>query len=123
AGGEIVRDKAGRPTGIFKDNALSLIDRGVPDPSMQQRLDATVAAMNYLAERGVTSVHHLGSWPQLEIFRIAERRGLLKTRIYACTTLGEWQRLAKEVKERGRGTDWLRSGGVKGFVDGALESH
>jgi predicted amidohydrolase YtcJ len=122
-GGEIVRDKAGRPTGVFKDNALSLIDRAVPDPSMQQRLDAMVAAMNYLAARGVTAVHHLGNWQQLDIFRIAERRGLLKTRIYACTPLGEWQRLAKEVKERGRGNDWLRIGGLKGFVDGSLGSH
>jgi predicted amidohydrolase YtcJ len=122
-GGEIVRDKAGRPTGVFKDNALSLIDRAVPDPSMQERLDATVAAMDYLAARGVTSVHHLGNWQQLDIFRIAERRGLLKTRIYACTPLGEWQRLAKEVKQRGRGNDWLRIGGLKGFVDGSLGSH
>jgi predicted amidohydrolase YtcJ len=123
SGGEIVRDKAGRPTGIFKDNALGLIDRAVPDPTVQQRLDATVAAMKYLAARGVTAVHHLGTWSQLEIFRVAERRGLLKTRIYACTPLGEWQRLAKEVKERGRGNDWLRIGGLKGFVDGSLGSH
>jgi len=123
SGGEIVRDKAGRPTGIFKDNALGLIDRAMPDPTMHQRLDATVAAMKYLAARGVTAVHHLGTWSQLEIFRIAERQGLLKTRIYACTPLGEWQRLAKEVKERGRGNDWLRIGGLKGFVDGSLGSH
>jgi predicted amidohydrolase YtcJ len=122
-GGEIVREKAGRPTGMFKDNALGLIDRGMPDPSMQQRLDATVAAMNYLAARGVTAVHHLGTWSQLEIFRIAERRGLLKTRIYACTPLGDWQRMVKEVKERGRGNDWLRIGGLKGYVDGSLGSH
>src|SRR3954454_4588898 len=123
SGGEIVRDKAGRPTGIFKDNALGLIDRAMPDPTMHQRLDATVAAMKYLAARGVTAVHHLGTWSQVEILRIAERQGLLKTRIYACTPLGEWQRLAKEVKERGRGNDWLRIGGLKGFVDGSLGSH
>jgi predicted amidohydrolase YtcJ len=122
-GGEIVRDKTGRPAGVFKDNALGLIDRAQPDPSMQQRLDATTAAMNYLAARGVTAVHHLGTWGQLEIFRIAERRGLLKTRIYACTPLGEWQRLAKDVKDRGRGNDWLRIGGLKGYVDGSLGSH
>src|SRR3954469_24361275 len=41
AGGEIVRDSSGRPTGIFKDNAMSLIDRAQPDPTMQQQLDAT----------------------------------------------------------------------------------
>jgi predicted amidohydrolase YtcJ len=123
AGGEIVRDAKGRPTGMFKDNALSLIDRAQPDPTMQQQLDATAAAMDYLAERGVTSVHHLGTWSQLEICRAAERKGPFKTRIYACTPLGQWQRLAKEVKERGRGDDWLRIGGLKGYVDGSLGSH
>jgi predicted amidohydrolase YtcJ len=122
-GGEIVRDNAGRPTGIFKDNALSLIDRAEPDPTLQQRLDATVAAMDFLAARGVTAVHHLGSWSQLDVFRIAERRGLLKLRIYACTPLEQWERLAKEVNDRGRGNDWLRIGGLKGFVDGSLGSH
>jgi hypothetical protein len=48
---------------------------------------------------------------------------MLKTRIYACTPLGDWQHLVREVKERGRGDDWLRIGGLKGFVDGSLGSH
>jgi predicted amidohydrolase YtcJ len=122
-GGEIVRDAAGRPTGVFKDNAMSLIERAQPDATLQRRLDATVAAMDFLAARGVTAVHHLGSWSQVDIFRVAERRGLLKMRIYACTPLEQWERLAKEVKERGRGNDWLRIGGLKGYVDGSLGSH
>jgi predicted amidohydrolase YtcJ len=122
-GGEIVRDSAGRPTGVFKDNAMSLIDRAQPDPTFQQSVDATIAAMDYLAARGVTAVHHLGTWGQLEMFRIVERRGQMKTRVYACTPLPEWERLAKEVGSRGRGNDWLRIGGLKGYVDGSLGSH
>jgi len=122
-GGEIVRDRSGRPTGIFKDNAMALVDRAQPASTPQQRLDATVAAMDFLAARGVTSVHHMGTWPHIEVFRLAERRGLLKTRIYACTPLEEWERLAKEVQERGRGSNWLSIGGLKGFVDGSLGSH
>jgi predicted amidohydrolase YtcJ len=122
-GGEIVRDQAGRPTGVLKDNAMSLIDRAQPDAALERKLDATVAAMDYLAARGVTAVHHLGTWPQVDVFRVAERRGLLKTRIYACTPLEQWERLAKEVKERGRGNDWLQIGGLKGYVDGSLGSH
>ena len=123
AGGEIVRDAAGRPTGIFKDNAMGLIDRAAPEASLAQRLDATVAAMDYLAARGVTAVHHMGTWQDLEVFRVAQRRGLLKVRIYACTPLAQWQRLADEVAKRGRGDDWLKIGGLKGYVDGSLGSH
>lgn len=122
-GGEIVRDPAGRPTGVFKDNAMGLIDRAEPTASLQQMLDATVAAMDYLAARGVTSVHHLGTFQHLEVFRIAHKRGLMKTRIYACTPLSQWQRLADEVEARGNGDDWLRIGGLKGYVDGSLGSH
>jgi predicted amidohydrolase YtcJ len=122
-GGEIVRDAAGRPTGIFKDNAMGLIDRAEPGSTTQQLLDATVAAMDYLAARGVTAVHHLGTFRHLDVFRIAQKRGLLKTRIYACTPLEQWQRLADEVKTRGRGDEWLKIGGLKGYVDGSLGSH
>jgi predicted amidohydrolase YtcJ len=122
-GGEIVRDDSGRPTGVFKDNAMGMIDRAEPNRSTQQLLDATVAAMDYLAARGVTAVHHLGTFQHLNVFRLAQDRGLLKTRIYACTPLHQWRRLADEVKARGRGDEWLKIGGLKGFVDGSLGSH
>jgi len=122
-GGEIVRDSAGRPTGIFKDNAMGQIERAVPNSTLQQQLDATVAAMDYLAERGVTAVHHMGSWRHVEVFRAAQRQGLLKTRIYACTPLEQWQRLANELRDRGGGDEWLKIGGLKGYVDGSLGSH
>jgi predicted amidohydrolase YtcJ len=79
--------------------------------------------MDYLAARGVTAVHHMGSWQHVEVFRAIESRDLLKTRIYACTPLDKWQRLANEIRNRGRGDEWLRIGGLKGFVDGSLGSH
>jgi predicted amidohydrolase YtcJ len=122
-GGEIVRDAAGRPTGVFKDNAMSLVDRAAPDPSLAQRLEATLAAMEYVAARGVTAVHHMGGWSDVEVFRLAHKRGVMKTRIYAMTPLAQWQRLADEVKRAGRGDQWLQIGGLKGFVDGSLGSH
>ena len=122
-GGEIVRDATGRPTGLFKDNAMGALDAATPEPSMKERLDATVAAMAYLNERGVTGVQHMGSWSDLEVFRVAQRQGLLKVRIYACTPLAQWKRLAEEVKRAGRRDEWLQIGGLKGYVDGSLGSH
>ncbi len=123
AGGEIVRDKDGRPTGMFKDRATTLITRSISGFSMQKELDATAAASNYLAARGITSVCNMGTLGQLEIFRVAQRKGLLKTRISAYTALSAWERLDQEVKERGTGDNLLRIGGIKGFVDGSLGSH
>lgn len=123
SGGEITRDERGRPLGIFKDNAMSLIDRAAPPATLAQQVAAVQAATDYLAERGVTAVHHMGSWSDVEAFRLARRGGLLKTRVYACTPLSAWKRLADEVKSQGRGDEWLRIGGLKGFVDGSLGSH
>src|SRR5690606_34217053 len=77
AGGEIVRDAYGRPTGVFKDNAMSLIEDAAPPTSLGDRLAAAVAAMEYLNAQGVTSVQDMGSWRDLEVFRLAHRQGLL----------------------------------------------
>jgi predicted amidohydrolase YtcJ len=123
AGGEIVRDAAGRPTGVFKDNAMSLIDRAAPEVSLDRQVDATLAAMDYLAQRGVTAVHHMGTWQHVDVFRAVQGKPGRKTRIYACVPLNTWDRLAKEIRERGRGDEWLSIGGLKGFVDGSLGSH
>lgn len=122
-GGTIVRSASGEPTGIFKDNAMSLVDRVVPEPSPALSDRALDTAMRYVAERGVTSVHHMGTWGDLAIFERAHRAGRLRTRIYAAVPLASWERLRDTVRARGHGDDWLRIGGLKGFVDGSLGSH
>jgi predicted amidohydrolase YtcJ len=122
-GGTIVRDPDGSPAGVFKDNALDLVERAVPAPSAAMQDRALGAAMDYVAERGVTSVHHMGSWADLETFERARRAGRLHTRIYAAVPLASWAKLRDAVAARGRGDDWLRIGALKGFVDGSLGSH
>lgn len=122
-GGEIVRDDRGEPTGIFKDNAAGLIGRVVPDPLPAQEDAALDAAMTHVAEQGVTSVHNMGSWRNLAAFERAHRANRLRTRIYAAVPLASWERLRDTVAKRGRGDEWLRIGGLKGFVDGSLGSH
>ena len=61
AGGEIVRDSRGEPTGLLKDNAMALVDKVVPPPSAEMRQRALAAAMRYVAEQGVTTVHDMGT--------------------------------------------------------------
>jgi hypothetical protein len=122
-GGTIVRDAAGDPTGIFKDNAQGLVGRAVPAPPPEVMDRALDAAMRFVAGQGVTAVQNMGSWGDLAVFRRAQQAGKLGTRIYALVPLSSWQRLAEEVKTRGRGDSWLRIGGLKGFVDGSIGSH
>lgn len=84
---------------------------------------ALSAAMTYVAERGVTSVHQMGDWRDLPVFERAHRAGTLRTRIYAAVPLSTWEQLRDTVRARGRGDAWLRIGALKGFVDGSLGSH
>lgn len=122
-GGTIVRDAAGEPTGLLKDNAMGLVDRVVPAPPAALEDRALDTAMTYVAQQGVTSVHNMGSWNDLAVFERARAAGRLRTRIYAAVPLSTWAQLADTVKAKGRGDAWLRIGALKGFVDGSLGSH
>ena len=123
-GGEIVRGADGEPAGVLKDNAMGLMWRVVPDATPDQRAIALDAAMRHVAAQGVTGVHHMGSWADLATFERAHAAGALRTRVYAAVPLASWERLAAHVRERGGfGDEWLRWGGLKGFVDGSLGSH
>jgi predicted amidohydrolase YtcJ len=122
-GGTIVRDGTGEPTGVLKDNAMRLVDSVVPPPPPALEDRALDTAMKYVAARGVTTVHNMGSWNDLAIFERAHKAGRLQTRIYAAVPLASWSRLRDTVAARGRGDAWLKIGGLKGFVDGSLGSH
>ncbi len=124
AGGEIVRDAQGEPAGVLKDNATDLVWAVVPPASAEMNDRALEAAMTYVAAQGVTAVHNMGSWDDLETFTRAHDAGRLRTRIYAAVPLGSWERLAAYVQARGgTGDGWLHYGALKGFVDGSLGSH
>ncbi len=128
-GGAIVRDRKGEPSGVFKDNAMSLIDGVVPAASAEMNDRALLAAMKYVNAQGVTTVHNMGTFGDLETFARAAQAKTLTTRIYAVTPLAEWEKLRDAVTAKtyggadGRGDEWLRVGGLKGFMDGSLGSH
>lgn len=123
-GGEIVRDARGEPTGILKDAAKDLVSRVIPAPSAQL-VDAALARGFALAlSKGVTQIHDMGGGgvEPIEAFRRSKRDGRLPLRVYSFARLAEWQGLAALIRSEGYGDDWLRWGGVKGFVDGSLGS-
>lgn len=122
AGGEIARDAKGNPTGALKDNAMALIERVVPAPSQELQDRALQAAMRYVNARGVTSVHNMGAWDDVETLRRGAQAGRLSVRFYAVTPLADWERLRDELQRGARSDEWLRIGGLKGFVDGSLGS-
>jgi hypothetical protein len=122
AGGEIVRDSAGNPTGIFKDEAMGYIQKVIPPMSFEEKLEALEAATNYAASLGVTSVQDMSAGTDVGVYQEMLRQKKLKTRVYAVSTLGDWQRWQRTGVRYAFGSDWLRVGGLKGFTDGSLGS-
>lgn len=123
AGGEVVRTDDGRPTGILKDNAMRLVEQAVPAAGDELMDRKVAAAMRHVAGNGVTTVHDMAGWSSLAAYRRAHARLEMITRIYSVVPLNDWQRLRDEVETSGRGDEWLKIGGLKGFMDGSLGSH
>jgi predicted amidohydrolase YtcJ len=129
AGGVIYRlDGGKKPSGLLRDNAMDLVTGLIPPPSEAAIAEAVNAALKEAAENGVTSMQDMeGSddATRQKLFRLYQelaRSGQLTARIDLRWPLAEWQRLADMGITARLGDDWVRIGGVKGFIDGSLGS-
>jgi predicted amidohydrolase YtcJ len=122
-GGAIERGADGELTGIFRDNAMALVSRHIPDYTASQYDKALEAAMQYVAANGVTSVQHMGTISDIEVFQRALKAGRLITRIYATAPIPSWKQILEKKAELGPDNKWLKAGGAKIFADGSLGSH
>ncbi|MFT7289144.1 MAG: putative amidohydrolase YtcJ [Halieaceae bacterium] len=60
AGGQIVRDSRGTPTGVLIDNAMGLVAAVMPASTLRSKREALARAMDYLVSLGMTSAHDAG---------------------------------------------------------------
>jgi hypothetical protein len=123
AGGTIVRDLSGNLTGVFKDNAMDLIFGKVPPTSPEENESALIAAMEYFASNGVTSVQAVDASGYADAIARVRDRGKLITRVYVMTPIYAWASQRDKITLEGNGDHLVRTGGVKAFVDGSLGSH
>jgi len=125
-GGEIEKDpKTGEPTGILRDDATSLVNKVIPEPSGKVLDESLYRATAQALSHGFTQVHDMGSyggWIDLATYRRADSANRLPIRIYSFVAIKTWQKLDSFIKENGWGNDRLHWGGLKGFVDGSLGS-
>ncbi len=123
AGGRIVRDAAGNPTGALKDAAADLIDRVIPPLSHEQRLAAVRRALAHAASLGVTSVQHMvADYADIAVYGELLERGELTARIYAAPLITHVDDQVKIGVRHAFGSPYLRIGALKGFADGSLGS-
>ncbi len=125
AGGRIERDAAGNPTGVFVDNAQSLIERVVPPPTKDDMRQATVAAIREANRYGLIGVHDAGE-PRavIDLFEEMAKAGEFNLRGYIM--VGDDSAAEAHYFARGPqsalydGHIWIRA--IKLYADGALGS-
>lgn len=120
-GGRIVRDADGEPTGVVMDNAMPLLYAAAPAAGWAERREAVLDGQAALHRRGFTGVHTVepDSLALLEAVRAA---GRLRLRVLQHLPLAGLDDAIRLGVRSGFGGDWIRVGGVKLFLDGALGS-
>ena len=129
SGGVIERLADGMtPSGILKDNAMNLVENLILDPADDEIAEAIRASLRAAAEVGVTSVQDMeGSSPQtrrklLRTLQELVRRDELTCRIDVRWPISQQKDLAAIGVEANFGGEFVRIGGLKGFMDGSLGS-
>ena len=121
AGGVVLRDARREPTGIFQERAQSLI-YGSPAYHESRSPGELEAGLRELVRHGITSVHAMEDLDALgELQRLAEARRL-PARVTVYCGVSALDELLGAGLRSGFGNEWVRLGGVKAFVDGALGS-
>jgi len=121
-GGLIVRDDAGNPAGVFKDAAMGYVERVIPEPSFEQKLEFAQAATDFVSSLGITSVQDMSAGTDVGVYQELMRQGRLKTRVYGCSPLSDYKRWERTGLHYAFGSAMLRIGCLKGYADGSLGS-
>ncbi len=129
AGGVVYRKAESKePSGLLRDNAMDLVTHLIPVPSDDEIAEAVHAALDEARQNGMTSVQDMAgsdAATHRKLFRHYQqlaKTGKLTLRIDLRWPLSDWNELAKLGAESAFGDEWVRIGGVKGFVDGSLGS-
>ncbi len=122
AGGEILRDAAGAPSGMFVDNAMALVRGAFPPPDMAMKREALARADRLYASRGWTGVHSMSvDQDDVDILRAMAAQDGLGIRVDNYMDPAS----AHEVLATGPSADAsgkVRLRGIKLYADGALGS-
>ena len=124
-GGRIEHDASGNPSGVLVDNAMTLVDKVTPPPSVEELRVALRAALAHMNSVGLTSAGDAGvSARSISLYREFADKGELTARIYAmiADTGADFRSLSKQGPLIAYGADFLTVRAVKLFADGALGS-
>jgi len=129
-GGVIVRDSAGRATGMFADSALDLVLKLVPQPPLEEKAHLTTRVLDQMAGQGITALTDASvTVAEMDVWQELFRSGRLKLRVRTALLIEDPDGtddagIARLVERARAGTldpERLRADEVKIFADGVIE--
>lgn len=119
-GGRYGRDEKGRLNGILFESAMESVARHIPEPSVGQVAEAIRQAQDILWSFGLAAVHDFDRSRCFAALQILHANDELRLRVLKSIPLEDLPKAIALGLRSGFGDDWLRLGGVKIFMDGAL---
>jgi hypothetical protein len=122
-GGEIERDERGEPTGILKEEAITLIKQVRPRPNKEELKRALKNAFKVAHSLGITSVHTFSDRREFEGLAELQSEGKLGLRVHFYFEHPEdsyIKDLGREVLNLRARDRWLSISGIKCYADGSL---
>jgi predicted amidohydrolase YtcJ len=123
-GGVIERNADGEATGMLEeDSAMTLVSGRIPDLKDDQRRRGIEMVLADAAKNGVTSAQDFSEWSDFLVYQQLKEEGKLTLRITEWLPFAESLDQLQTWRAQGGTTDpWLKTGALKGFMDGALGS-
>ena len=121
--GQLKRDSKGNLTGILLETAMLLVEKIIPEPSVEAVANAIEQAHPLLWRMGITGVHDFDRRACFMALQQLHAHGKLKLRVTKSIPIEDLEHAVELGLRTGFGDDWLRIGSVKAFMDGALGPH
>ncbi len=132
-GGEILKDKAGNPIGVFKERASGLVRKALsdalaaraPEQAEADALRAVQTADHEFISKGIVSVHDAGvGFDTVDLYRKLADQGKLSVRLYVMIIENAARLAGNLAKYRmiDAGNSHLTVRSIKRLMDGALGS-
>jgi len=122
-GGEIERDEeTGEATGLLREKAQSLVDREIPEPTVEEVEAAVLKAIKEFQRVGITAVTDLEGDIAFRVLQNLLSQGKLGLRVSLVLPAADIDAIVKLGIQSGFGNEKLRIAGVKILADGTLGS-
>lgn len=122
-GGVIERDSSGEPTGILKDEAMTLLAKFSPTSSPDTNERAAKLVSEKAIEVGLTTIHDIEPLEMIRGYQDSLAKGDLHIRVQFApivSSMADAEKLSAMGMHTGFGNEYLKFGAVKMFADGGM---